>query len=63
MSMLQSIEVRDGQAVIDTRKNCIIIVENGKVEAFATPFFGTIEMPVQNQKISSISVKNTIKRV
>lgn len=61
--MLKSIEANNGQAIIDTTKNCIIIVENGKVEVLSTPFFGTIEMPVQNQKISSISIKNTIKRV
>lgn len=63
MGMLKSIEVKDGQAVIDTTKNCIIIVEDGKVEALATPLFGTIEMPIQHRKIGKISITNTIKRV
>lgn len=61
--MLKPIETSDGQAVIDTTKNCIIIVEDGKVEVLATPYFGIIEMPIQHQKIGKISVTNTIKRV
>ena len=47
---------------ININMNQIIIVENGKLDLISIPTFGTVEIPVQNEKIGNITIKNTIKR-
>lgn len=59
--MLKPVETSNGAVVIDTTKNCVIIVDNGKVNVIDTPDFGTVEIPYQNRKAGHVSVKTTIK--
>lgn len=52
----------DNLSEVNVSTNQIIIIENGKVDLIPVPTFGTVEIPVQNEKIGNITIKNTIKR-